>query len=68
MGKGVEDQKFGGEEQDEAEGEGEDGDDEDSEDEEGEEELGKKKRSKTSPIPKVSADRATKKPVSVSSS
>jgi hypothetical protein len=55
--------KFGGEEQDEVEGEGEDGDDEDSEDEEGEEEeLGKKrKRAKTSPIPKVSA---SKKPLS----
>jgi hypothetical protein len=57
--------KFGGEEQDEVEGECEDGDDEDSEDED-EEELGKKrKRAKTSPIPKVSPDRATKKPVVV---
>ena len=58
--------KFGGEEQDEVEGEGDDGDDEDSEDDEGEEEeLGKKrKRAKTSPVPKVSADRAMKKSVS----
>ena len=55
--------KFGGEEQDEIEGEGEDGDDEDSEDEEGgEEEFGRKtKRAKTSPTPKVPADGATKK-------
>ena len=58
--------KFGGEEQDEVEGEGEDGDDEDSEDEEGgEEEFGKKtKCAKTSPTPKDStdaADRQTKK-------
>jgi len=59
--------KFGGEEQDEVEGECDDGDDEDSEEEEGEdEELGKKrKRAKTSPIPKVSAaDRTSKKSAS----
>jgi len=58
--------KFGGEEQDEVEGEDEEGDDEDSEDEEGEEgeeESGKKrKRPKISPAPKkASVDKATKK-------
>ena len=59
--------KFGGQEQDEVEGEGEDGDDEDSDDEEDEEEeLGKKrKRAKTSPTSKasttVASDRQTKK-------
>ncbi|KAF8804632.1 hypothetical protein BYT27DRAFT_7106313 [Phlegmacium glaucopus] len=60
--------KFGGEEQDEVEGEDEEGDDEDSEDEEGEEgeeESGKKrKRPKISPAPKkFSLDKGTKKPV-----
>ena len=57
--------KFGGEEQDEVEGE-EDGDDEDSEDDDGEEEeLGKKrKRAKTSPIPK--AMKKSVSPVAVS--
>lgn len=51
-------------EQDEIDGEGEDGDGEDSEDEEGEE-LGKKrKHAKISPIPKVPANRSTKKFVS----
>jgi Helix-loop-helix DNA-binding domain len=59
--------KFGGEEQDEVDGEDEEGDDDDSDDEEREEredESGKKrKRPKTSPAPKVTANKATKKPV-----
>ena len=58
--------KFGGEEQDEVEGEDEEGEEDDSEDEEGEEgdeESGKKrKRPKVSPAPKVFIDKATKKP------
>ena len=62
--------KFGGEEQDEVEGEDEEGDDDDSEDEEGEEgedESGKKrKRPKISTAPKkVSVDKKLVPPITV---
>ena len=60
--------KFGGEEQDEVEGEDEEGDDEDSEDEDGEdgeeESRKKRKRPKISPVPKVPVDKTAKKPAS----